>query len=135
MMLERSLSSYNSVLSPHTLPTKIKSVFFRTTQRDRGMRGRPFDSGVLNHLAKGFDVEYYPFINNGVHHRFDKLDKEKKYKEMFNMLDDEETLGFLLWHMEMTTATEGPYNIVQLDEFHERGYGSCILVKEEMEDE
>ena len=86
-------------------------------------------------MAKCFDVVYNPFISNGVHHRFDKLDKEKKYKEMFNMLEDEETLDFLLWHMEMTTATEGPYNIVQLDEFHERGYGSCILVKEEMEED
>ena len=47
-------------------------------------------------MAKGFDVEYNPFINNGVHHRFDKLDKEKKYKERFNMIEDEETLDFLL---------------------------------------
>ena len=95
------------------------------------MRGRPFDSGILDHLAKGFDVEYIPFISNGVHHRFDKLDKETKFKEMLNMLEDKETRDFLLWHMEMTTATEGPYNIVQLDEFHERGYGSGILVNEE----
>ena len=83
----------------------------------------------VNHVAKGFDEDYNEMLKKGVQNRFDKMDVEKNYEDMFEMLEDDDLSDFLLWHMEMRTVTVAPYNIVQTDQFHERGYGSSILAK------
>jgi hypothetical protein len=91
----------------------------------------PFKQAHVDHVAKGFDEEYAECFENGVHERFDELDREKNYAQMYNMLEDENVTDFLLWHMEMKTVTLAPFNIVQTDEFHIKGYGSGILAVEE----
>ena len=90
----------------------------------------PFEQEHVNHVAKGFDEEYLVCFNNGVHERFDALDTEQSFDQMYIMLEDEKVRDFLLWHMEMKTVTLAPFNIVQTDEFHIKGYGSCILAVE-----
>ena len=88
----------------------------------------PFNQAHVYHVAKGFIIdEYNVLFINGVHEQFDTFDREYKYEQMYEMLEDDALSDFLLWHMEMKTVTVAPYNIVQTDMFHERGYGSCIL--------
>ncbi|MDC0525575.1 hypothetical protein OAO87_01155 [bacterium] len=74
-----------------------------------------------------FVKEFKSFIDAGVHNLFDELDKLQNFEKMFEMLADENMSDFLLCHMENNTVLIGPYKIVEQDEFHELGYGSCIL--------
>ena len=56
-------------------------------------KDHPFTQARVNLVAKGFDPQDYDdCLKDGVHERFDELDREENYAQVYSMLADDEVI-------------------------------------------